>query len=218
MHDSPPCRIVVCDAERREPGMMLFNVRPGGSADGEQVGWLLGIDQEGQTAFQKKYDQPPQDVRALPNGNIVFSQTDHGLINEITRGGEVVRTWFITGKWRDVTPPADATRIDIELSHHRINTLPNGNFLLLSMEVRDIANWPSSDSDPNASKETARVVGDVVLEVAPNGTIAGQWKMLDMVDPYRLCYGKSGRLLGSSRVPQDNGLVPRECDRLRRRR
>lgn len=157
MHDGPPFRIEVCDAKRREPGMMLFNVRPGGTADGEQsIGWLLGTDQQGQTAFLKSYDRSPQDVRALPNGNVLFSQTDHGLINEITRDGDVVRTWFVTGKWRDASPPAGAKRIDVDLFHHRINTLPNGNFLLLSIEIRELSDWPSSDSDANASKETAR--------------------------------------------------------------
>ncbi|MGB0630660.1 MAG: hypothetical protein ACPGRZ_08195 [Alphaproteobacteria bacterium] len=33
MVDEPPIRIDTCDADRREPGLTLFNIRPGGSAD-----------------------------------------------------------------------------------------------------------------------------------------------------------------------------------------
>ena len=73
----PPFRIEACEPARREPGMMVFNVRPGGTADGEiPIGWLMAIGQHGETVFCNRYDAPPQDVRALANGNILFSQTD----------------------------------------------------------------------------------------------------------------------------------------------
>ena len=62
----PPFRIETCEPARREPGMMMFNVRPGGSADGEiPIGWLMAIDQTGETVFCNTYDQPPHDVREL---------------------------------------------------------------------------------------------------------------------------------------------------------
>ncbi len=36
----PPLRLVKCDAGRREPGIMLFNVRPGGKdRDTVDAGW-----------------------------------------------------------------------------------------------------------------------------------------------------------------------------------
>ncbi len=186
----PPFRIETCDAARREPGVTFFNVRPGGVADRDQsVGWLMGINQAGETVICKGYPDPVQDTHNPGNGNILFSQTDHGLINEMTPGGDIVRQWYATGKWRDKTPPAGAIPIDIHLYHHKVNTFPNGNFLLLTIEIREFENWPGSDTDPDAPTETARVVGDIVLEVTPEGAVINRWKLLDMLDPYRLCYG-----------------------------
>ena len=169
---------------------MVFNVRPGGTADGQlPFGWLLAIGQDGEVAFCNSYDKPPQDTRALANGNILFSQTEYGLITETTRSGEMIRRWYATGKWRDKSPPPDAVPIDVELYHHSINVFPNGNLLLLGMEIRELPDWPGSDTDPSAPTETAKVVGDIVMEVAPDGAVIGRWHMLDMLDPYRLCYG-----------------------------
>lgn len=188
--DLPPYRIDTCVADAREPGMMVFNVRPGGRADlTGNVGWILGVDQAGDIVLNLQFDHPTQDVRAHPNGNIVFSRTSEGVIEEVTRAGVSVRQWHIEGKWRDKTPPKDSVAIPAALTHHTINVLPNGNLLLLSAEMRTLPNWPGSDTNPDAPRETANVVGDVVLEVAPNGTIANQWRFLDMFDPYRICYG-----------------------------
>lgn len=186
----PPFRIETCEANRREPGMMMFNIRPGGNADRKvPVGWLMGVDQKGETAFCQTYEDPPQDVCALPNGNILFSQTGAGLITEMTRTGDTIRRWCATGKWRNKTIPDGTIPIDVELLHHTVRVFPNGNMLLLTIEIRDLPDWPSSDTDPSAPTETARVVGDVVLEVTPAGDIVNKWKILDLLDPYRLCYG-----------------------------
>ena len=186
----PPFRVELCDAARREPGMTVFNVRPGGVADRElSIGWLMAIGQDGETVFCKGYEDPTQDTHAPGNGNIIFSQTDLGLINEMTPVGEIVGQWYATGKWRDKTPPEGAIPIDIELYHHKVNTFSNGNFLLLGMEIREFKNWPGSETDARAPTETAKVVGDIVLEVAPDGAVINRWKMLDLLDPYRICYG-----------------------------
>ena len=190
----PPHHIDICIPEKREPGMMVFNVRPGGSADlAGGVGWIVGVDQAGEIQLDLKFDQPSQDVRALPNGNLLFSLTSVGILKETTRSGETVRQWHIAGKWQDKTPPAGSVEIDIELTHHSINIFPNGNFLLLSVEMRDFDNWPENDTDPNAPRSTRKVAGDVVLEVSPAGEVLNKWHILDLIDPYRLSYGSCNR-------------------------
>ena len=83
LSDLPNLRLVTCDASRREPGVMAFNVRPGGTDGGTAAGWIIGIDQEGEVALNLKFDAPTKDVRLHPNGNILFSQTGLGLITEI---------------------------------------------------------------------------------------------------------------------------------------
>jgi hypothetical protein len=120
-----PLRIEKCIAERREPGMMVFNVRSGGGADVTGGnGWIIGVDQSGHFPLNLKFDTPAQDTCALPNGNLLFSLTAAGIIREVTRSGETVRQWHMRGKWQDRTPAAGSIEIDIPLSHHRVN-MPN---------------------------------------------------------------------------------------------
>lgn len=184
---------------------MMFNIRPGGnSLRTIPVGWLIGLDQTGEIAFCQTYKDPPQDVCALPNGNFLFSQTSAGLITEMTRTGETLRRWYAIGKWRDKDAPVNAIPIDAELLHHTVNVFPNGNMLLLTMEVRKFENWPGSDTDPNAPTETANVVGDIIIEVSPAGTIVNRWKLLDLLDPYRLCYGSRSSYWVKQGFPNSN--------------
>jgi len=170
--------------------MMVFNVRPGGARDRTgNVGWILGLDRQGGFPLNLQFDTPSQDVRHRPNGNLVFSLTAAGRILEVTLAGELVRHWHIKGKWADKAPPDGSIEIDARLTHHTINLFPNGNLMLLTAEARDFENWPENDIDPDAATRTASVIGDVVLEVAPDGDIVNRWKMLDILDPYRLSYG-----------------------------
>ena len=203
--DLPPLRIETCIPERREPGTMVFNVRPGGGADLTGAdGWFIGVDREGNFPLNLKFDDPAQDSCALANGNIMFSLTGAGLILEVTRSGEAVRQWHIAGKWQDKTPPAGSIEIDVPLTHHRINMFPNGNLLLMTAEVREIADWPMRDDDPAAPRGTARVVGDIILEVSPEGDILNRWAMLDMLDPHRLSYGGCSAYWHQRGIPDSN--------------
>ena len=201
----PPHRIEKCITARREPGMMLFNVRPGGGADiTGGNGWIIGVDQSGRFPLNLKFATPAQDTCALANGNLLFSLTGAGIIREVTRSGELVRQWHVAGKWQDKTPAPGSIAIDIPLLHHRVNVVPNGNLLLMTAEARELPAWPESDSDPSSKRRTARVVGDVILEVLPSGKIINRWAMLDMLDPYRLCYGSCSRYWQSRGIPDSN--------------
>ena len=186
----PPHSVGICIPERREPGMMVFNVRPGGPDSGRnRVGWIIGVDDQGRFPLNLKFDTAAQDSCALPNGNLMFSLTGAGLIKEVLGSGEVVRQWHVAGKWKNKTPPVNSVVIDVPLTHHRVNRFPDGNLLLLSAEVRDFPDWPQNDTDKNAPRGPAKVVGDVVLEVTPKGKTVNKWHLLDMLDPYRICYG-----------------------------
>ena len=170
--------------------MMVFNVRPGGRAENSgNIGWVLGVDDNGEVLLNFKYDDPTQDCRLLANGNLMFSQTTAGVIREVTLSGEPVRNWHVSGKWKDKIPPTGSIEIDVHLTHHTINVMPNEHLLLLSAEVRTLENWPASEIDPRSAKEMAQVVGDLILEVDLNGTILNEWKLLDLLDPNRMCYG-----------------------------
>ena len=45
MTGDPPVRIETCIPERREPGLTLFNIRPGSVAGRDAPGgWMIGLD------------------------------------------------------------------------------------------------------------------------------------------------------------------------------
>lgn len=186
----PPHTIVKNVPERREPGTIIFNVRPGGSADlTGQFGWVMGIDRDGQIAFNWEFDEQPQDTCGLPNGNVLFSLTKAGALREATRNGELVKSWHLPALLRGKQPPNGSTAVDIPLFHHRTNVFPSGNFLLLSAEARLFENWALKDDVPDPPRGPAKVIGDVIYEVSPLGKVLHQWSILDMLDPYRMCYG-----------------------------
>ena len=170
--------------------MMLFNVR-GDPRPGERTtagGWVIGIDQSGDMVCIHHSDRPVQGVRRLPSGNLLVTIVD-GLVLEMTMSGAIVRQWYATGRYRDREPPKGGIPVEAETFHHGVNLGPDGNMLLLSMEIREYDDWPGSTTDPSAPRERAKVVGDVVMEVRPDGSKANEWRMLDLIDPYRITYG-----------------------------
>src|SRR5262249_15298957 len=154
--DLPPIRIARCEPHRREPGMVLFNVR-GDTRAGEgraHRGWLLGIDQAGTIHCIHRSDRPVQGVRYLPSGNLLVSIVD-GLILKRPLAGTTVRQWYATGQYRDRPPPTNAIPVEAETFHHGLNLGPDGNMLLLSMEIRDYDDWAGSVTDPHAPRQRA---------------------------------------------------------------
>jgi hypothetical protein len=202
MTDLPPIRMMRCDAVRREPGLMLFNVRGDSRASEGPAhrGWLLSVDQSGTIACIHRSDRPVQGVRRKPDGNLLVTIVD-GLVLEMTLDGRILRQWYATGRHRDRAPPKDGIPVEAETFHHGVNLGPNGNMLLLSMEIRDYDDWPGSVTDPNAPRERAKIVGDIVLEVRPDGSKANEWRMLDLLDPYRLSYGSRANYWGARGYP-----------------
>ncbi len=83
----------------------------------------------------------------------------------------------------------DAILVDVDSIHHDVLELPAGDFAVLASEVRTVENYATSDEDPDASRATQDVVGDIVVEFARDGTLVNQWHLLDLVDPYRVGYG-----------------------------
>lgn len=193
-NDLPPLRMRLCTPARREPALILFNVRgdPRPAEGGAIGGWLISLDQIGNLTCILRSPLPIQGVRQYANGNILVTIAD-GLLLETTLAGTILRQWYATGRYRGRTPPESGIPVNAETFHHGVNIGPNGNLLLLSMEIREFDNWPSSVTDPNAPKERTKLVGDVVMEVAPDGSKVNEWRILDMLDPYRITYGSRSK-------------------------
>ena len=180
---------------------MLFNVRGDIRASkGGDRGWLIGVDQSGAHQLRPQSDRPVQGVRRMPNGNLLVTIVD-GLVLEMTLAGDIVRHGTRPDAIATARRRRTASAVEAETFHHGVNLGPDGNMLLLSMEIREYDNWPGSATDPNAPRERAKLVGDIVMEVRPDGRKLNEWRMLDLLDPYRITYGSRANYWVSAAIP-----------------
>jgi hypothetical protein len=189
-HEMPPMRIDICDPSRREPGVMVFTTRPGSIRNQKaQMGWVIALDPDGGVRLNLKLDAATQDIRRDLDGNILYSQAGAGLLTKIDWKGNVLGRWHAQGRWTDKAPPDGSIALPVDVLHHAFQALPNGHFLVLSAETRTFANWHGSTSDASAPRETATLVGDVIAEVTRTGELVREWRLFDMLDPYRISHG-----------------------------
>ncbi len=69
------------------------------------VGWLIGGGPDGDIVLERRFDGTSQDVRCLPNGKILFSQSMQGIVCEVNPDGSIHAAWHSRDKWIDKQPP-----------------------------------------------------------------------------------------------------------------
>lgn len=188
----PTPRVTVHNEEAMEPGVTMFNVNIRWGADGKAAPANFSpaviVDSNGEIIW---YYLPEghrvHDIRRLENGNFAYEvwPGTAGLI-EIDMLGNIVRRWHFTGTATDIAEGSIA--VETDTVHHDYVELPNGNFLLLSSENRVVENWPTNETDADAPKATANVIGDVIIEMTKSGEVLREWKLHDILDPYRIGY------------------------------
>ncbi|MAF67353.1 MAG: hypothetical protein CMJ84_17065 [Planctomycetes bacterium] len=183
--DFPPVLPLVSVPSEMEPGVTLVNV----NASRYEESYLLMIDAEGEVVWFYRVMQYLGDVQRLRNGNILYMY-DRTSLAEIDVFGDVVQEWFAAGINSKNAPP-DATLVDVNAFHHDVIELPEdleADFMVLSTELRVFPDYPAGEVDENTCLPHADVVGDVIVEFRRDGTIVAQWPLLDILDPYRVCY------------------------------
>ncbi|MGE0321219.1 MAG: aryl-sulfate sulfotransferase [Polyangiaceae bacterium] len=129
---------------------------------------VYSVDPAGKTRWFLAYpdaealDHLPGGIKLLPDGNILFILGDRmQIIDEL---GAVQSEVLVS-------------QLGVPLFHHDIIPLPNGNFLAISIETREI-NYP-------ADNQSHYVVGDFLVEFSPQGIITWSWSALDHLDSQR---------------------------------
>jgi arylsulfate sulfotransferase len=188
----PTPRITVHNEAAMEPGVTLFNVNGRWGADGksapENFSPAVIVNSNGEIIWSYLPEgHRVHDIHRLANGNFAYEvwPGTAGLI-EIDMLGNIVRRWHFSGTAQDIAEGSIAVPTDT--IHHDYVELPNGNLLLLSSENRVVEDWPTSETDADAPKATANVIGDVIIEMTPAGEVLREWKLHDIMDPYRIGY------------------------------
>ncbi len=184
----PSLKVPVSRPELMEPGVTLLpcNRWPYKGELDRSFGLILAVDAKGEIVWYYEADHPITEVKRLDNGHILYHYGRHGNMVEIDMLGNTIRQWHTTKIPKEV--PLGSIPVSAETIHHDAMQLPSGNFLALSTEIRHFENYPSSEMDPEAPNEPAFVVGDVLLEFAPDGTVVRERSLFDILDPFRLGY------------------------------
>ena len=195
----PSTEVEVHDARKMEGGYTLFNPRrriplvvaDAISAESEfnaNFGMLLVVDSAGEVVWQYRSESRITDYRPISNGNIVFITADNRLV-KIDTLGNTVASWCarFRPENREGQCPEGSIPVDVETIHHSFHEYPNGDFLILSSEIR-IPDYYTSETDAYAPRKTTEVVGDVVLRMTREGEILWQWKAFDHLDPFQIGY------------------------------
>lgn len=187
----PPVAVRVARPRRMEPGLTLVPFLRWAAGDPDrEFGLVYAIDAQGEILWYYHVDHSVNDLVPLQNGNFAYQSDRDGRLIEIDRLGRVVRRWHSTGVPKDV--PDESIPVETDTFHHDFQQIPNGNFLMLSTEVRHFDEYPARETKLDAPWEPTDVIGDVILEFEPSGSIVRQVRVFDLLDPYRIGYDSLG--------------------------
>ncbi len=192
----PPIDVVKSRPADMEPGLMVLCVRRRPVM--RQIWWsqkqfvfatrwsmLIAIDEDGEVVWYYKHDSRIAGIDRLPNGNLFFHQVNFQSV-EIDILGNQIGAWYADK--RPFGPAPGAIPIDAQSMHHQPHIMPNGNYLAMTANARELDNYISSETDPTAPRQTIKVVGDRIIEFDAKGSIVWSWNTFDHLDPYRVGY------------------------------
>ena len=191
----PSIKVLKADLSRMEPGYTVFPSRPSDQAQGfGDFGAIIAVDASGEVVWHYQPGHFVDAPRRLRNGHFLYIGPNQTLYEVDIMGRHIAKWQAIVGaEKRDI----DAIPVLCRQFHHDVFEMPTGNILAACLEIRSYDNYPTSDSDPKAPREPSKVVGDVIVEFTRDGRMVNEWKLLDLIDPYRFGYG--GLLKGNPR-------------------
>ena len=180
----PPIKVTNNDPSRMAPGNTLFDIFgwvPGGGPD-LQSGWLVMLDPDGQVVWYAHTHNRAEDARLMPDGNIGYSyagEDNDGFI-ELDQTSQQVNQW-VASALPSKKVPAGAIKVNVDSIHHEVFPMPNGNYLTLAPEMRQI----DQTTCPNYTG-TLNVVADDIVEFDPKtGDVVNKVSEFDFLDPCR---------------------------------
>jgi arylsulfate sulfotransferase len=188
----PTPRVTVRNVDAMEPGVTLFNVNgrwgPDGKATPANFAPAIIVDDEGEIIWYYFPDgHKVHDIRRMPNGNFIYEiWPGTGGMVEIDMLGNIQRRWHFTGTAKNIAE--GSIPVETDTFHHDFVEIPNGNVLLLSSENRIIDDWYTSETEAMAPRASENVIGDVIIEMTLEGDVLREWKLHDILDPYRIAY------------------------------
>ena len=194
--ETPPLTTLKSEAEAMEPGFLFLSIRRRNvtralwwtekqKVFAQRWSLLIALDPTGQIVWTFHHDFRISGLSRLANGNIFFHQVNNQSF-EIDLAGNVVRSWVAAR--RPAGPAPGAIPIDVQSLHHQPHITRAGNFLSMAANTRQIEGYITSETNPDAPRETKGVVGDTIIEFSPEGEVVWAWDAFDHLDPHRIGY------------------------------
>ena len=196
--DMPTITTVTSQPKEMADGFTILSIRrgaptraiwmtPGQFAFMRDWSMLVALDDEGEVVWYYKADSRIAGVHRLANGNLFYHHVDFRSV-EIDMCGNVVRTFFADKRPFGPVEEPGAIGIDAQSLHHQPHEMPNGNYLALTANAKEIENYYTSETDPDAPRSAQKVVGDKIVEFTPEGEIVWDWNTFDHLDIWRYGY------------------------------
>lgn len=196
LRDFPKFDVKVADPDAMEPGFTLLSLRrravnrmiwntPAQRSFLRDYSLLVALDDAGEIVWYYQADFRISGIHKLLNGNLFFHTADYRSF-EMDFLGIVKRVWYAAR--RPAGPVEGGIAIDADSMHHQPHETPDGHFLAMTANAREFDDYPSSETDADAPRKPAKVVGDKIIEFDAEGNILWSWNAFDHLDPYRVGY------------------------------
>jgi arylsulfate sulfotransferase len=192
----PPIRVNVSKPDQMEPGITLVSVRR--RAAGREIlmskaqrafnrDWslIVALDTEGEVIWYYLLAARLAGFDRLQNGHLFYLTTDFRAV-EIDMLGNKVREWYAAR--RPQGSVEGAVPVDVQTIHHQPHELPWGNFLVMTAYAKEIDDFYTSETDPDAPRRKTKVMGDDIVEFNRDGSIVWNWNSFEHLDPHRIGY------------------------------
>ena len=170
---------------RRAPGRQSFQTK---SQQEFSRGWglILALDAKGDVRWYYISQRRVAGIKPSPDGTLLFTTEDQRVV-KIDMLGNIIRQWY--PEKRRLGPAAGATEITgLQTLHHEPSITPWGTYISMSANGREILDYPSSVTDPQAPRKPSMVMGDKIVEFNAEGKVVWEWDAFDHLDPYLLHY------------------------------
>ena len=188
----PEIEVDMKQMDQMEPGYTIFNPRrrlpqtiPNANKLNTTFGMLAMVDAYGEVVWFYRTNSRISDFDLLSDGNLSYMTQDNKIV-EMDFRGNIRNEWY--AEHRPNGRDDAATPVHTLTFHHDGAKLSNGNWLVLSSEVREIDEYYTSETDPDALRKRQKVMGDVVVEFNERGEILYQWNSFDYLPVFRIGY------------------------------
>lgn len=186
----PPITVATSVPSQMEPGITLAGLRWSAPTLPGSGTYCVYFDSAGEIVWLYEAPLSFSNIQRMRNGNFLVLLTNRS-VQEIDLFGNVVTEWW-AARLGLAGAPAGSIPVDCDSFHHELHEMSassGGNLLALSTEMRTYPNYPTSETDLSQTTPSANVIGDVAVEFQRDGKVVNEMRLLDILDPYRLCYG-----------------------------